>query len=328
MTEALEDLTIVALDARGDGVAEDGAVVPLRAAGRAGPALRAGRRAELVEVLSPSSERVEPFCQWFGRCGGCAAQHMGDDLYRAWKRSPRGRTRYDERASKPRSARLSTRMARGAGARPSTPAFRMARPDEVGFMRARSHEIIAIDACPLFAPGMEGAVEAARALAGDLRGLMKPLDIWVTATLDGLDVDLRGSGPLEATETRKLIRTAEALDLARVSNHGAVVIERRAPRVASGDGARLAAARRLPASDGGRRRQARGIRRSLARQGKEGRGPLLRRGRLRSPARPNARSLRRRLRRRAPSRLLSAAPPNARACGASRRRRATFSAGL
>ncbi len=63
---------------------------------------------------------------------------------------------------------------------------------------------------------------------------MKPLDIWITATLDGLDVDLRGSGPLQRVETQKLMRTADALDLARVSNHGEVVIERRAPRVAFG----------------------------------------------------------------------------------------------
>jgi 23S rRNA (uracil1939-C5)-methyltransferase len=102
-------------------------------------------------------------------------------------------------------------------------------------MRARSHAIIAIDNCPLFSPGMAGAIPAARTLSGALRGLMKPLDIGVTATLDGLDLDLRGSGPLERAETEKLARAADALELARVSNHGAIVIERRAPRVRFGD---------------------------------------------------------------------------------------------
>jgi 23S rRNA (uracil1939-C5)-methyltransferase len=81
---------------------------------------------------------------------------------------------------------------------------------------------------------MAGAVPVARALSRDLRGLMKPLDISVTATLDGLDVDLRGSGPLGRDEAQKLARTAEALDLARVSNHGEILIERRPPRVAFG----------------------------------------------------------------------------------------------
>ena len=102
-------------------------------------------------------------------------------------------------------------------------------------MRARTHEIVAIDACPLFALGLEGAVAAARALAADLRGLGKPLDISVTATLEGLDVDLRGSGPLGLAETRKLVRTAEALDLARIANHGLALVERRPVRVAFGE---------------------------------------------------------------------------------------------
>ena len=91
-------------------------------------------------------------------------------------------------------------------------------------MRARSHDIIAIDHCPLFSPGMAGAISAAQALSRDLRGLMKPLDIGVTATLGGLDVDLRGSGPLGRNEAQKLTHTADALDLARVSNHGEIVI--------------------------------------------------------------------------------------------------------
>ena len=119
-------------------------------------------------------------------------------------------------------------------------------------MRARSHEIIAIDDCPLFSPGMAGAIQAARALSGDLRGLMKPLDIGIAATLDGLDVDLRGSGPLARAETQKLARTADALDLARVSNHGEIVIERRPPRASFGDAvARLPPGAFLQATEAG-----------------------------------------------------------------------------
>jgi 23S rRNA (uracil1939-C5)-methyltransferase len=81
---------------------------------------------------------------------------------------------------------------------------------------------------------------------------MKPLDIGVTATLDGLDVDLRGSGPLGRAEMQKLTRTAETLDLARVSNHGEIVIERRPPRVAFGQTlARLPPGGFLQATDAG-----------------------------------------------------------------------------
>jgi 23S rRNA (uracil1939-C5)-methyltransferase len=234
MTEVSGDLAIVALDAHGCGVAEGGAAVPGALPGERVRVRSEGRRTELVEILSASPERAKPYCPWFGRCGGCAAQHMSDALYRDWKRG----LVVDALRRAGVEARVSPLVdAHGAGRRRATfhARFPHGAPDEVGFMRARSHDIVSIDACPLFAPSMAGAVEAARAFARDLRGLMKPLDISVTATLEGLDVDLRGSGALDLAETRKLIRTADALDLARVSNHGAVVVERRPSRVAFGE---------------------------------------------------------------------------------------------
>jgi 23S rRNA (uracil1939-C5)-methyltransferase len=65
-------------------------------------------------------------------------------------------------------------------------------------------------------------------------GLNKPLDILITATETGLDVDFRGTGEIDAPHMRKLVAEAERLDLARLSNHGAIVIERRAPQLAMG----------------------------------------------------------------------------------------------
>jgi 23S rRNA (uracil1939-C5)-methyltransferase len=234
MTEAFGDLAIVGLDAHGRGVAEGGATVPGALPGERARVRLEGRRAELVEILDASPERANPYCPWFGRCGGCAAQHMSDALYRGWKR--------ELVVEALRRAGVEARVgplvdAHGKGRRRATfhARFPHGVPDEVGFMRVRSHDIISIDACPLFSPAMAGAIEAARALAGDLRGQLKPLDIGVTTTMDGLDVDLRGSGPLDLPQTRKLTRTADALDLARVSNHGAVVVERRPPRVAFGE---------------------------------------------------------------------------------------------
>jgi 23S rRNA (uracil1939-C5)-methyltransferase len=210
-----------------------------------------GKRAELIETLNAAPDRAAPICRWFGRCGGCAAQHMSASLYRQWKRG----LVVEALAREGVAAAVGDLVdAHGAGRRRATfhARFPHGQPDEVGFMRARSHDIIAIDNCPLFSSGMAGAIPAARALSADLRGLMKPLDIGVTATLDGLDIDLRGSGPLGRAETQKLARTADALDLARVSNHGETVIERRPPRVAFGEAlARLPPGGFLQATEAG-----------------------------------------------------------------------------
>ncbi len=251
MAEPLHEVSIVALDAHGHGRTADGAIVPGALPGERARVKIEGKRAELVETLEPSPERAAPICPWFGTCGGCVAQHMSAPLYRAWKRSLVA----DALEREGVAAEVGDVIdAHGAGRRRATfhARFPHGQPDEIGFMRARSHDIIAIDDCPLFSPGMAGAISAARALSGDLRGLMKPLDIGVTAALDGLDVDLRGSGPLGRAEIQKLTNTADALDLARVSNHGAIVIERRPPRVAFGEAlARLPPGGFLQATEAG-----------------------------------------------------------------------------
>jgi 23S rRNA (uracil1939-C5)-methyltransferase len=72
-------------------------------------------------------------------------------------------------------------------------------------------------------------MEAARAAATVLIPIGKPLDIVATATLEGLDLDLRGCGPLDFGFNQALIQVAERHDLARISNHGETIIERRIP---------------------------------------------------------------------------------------------------
>ena len=83
-----------------------------------------------------------------------------------------------------------------AAASPSMRAATAMANLRVGFAAANSHAIVAIDDCPILDPGLHGALDAARALAEALKPTSKPLDIQITAADNGLDVDVRGSGPL------------------------------------------------------------------------------------------------------------------------------------
>ena len=63
----------------------------------------------------------------------------------------------------------------------------------------------------------------------------KTLDIQVTATDAGLDVDVRGSGPLTAPLMTALARVAAQHHLARLTRHGELVAQARAPTLRMGN---------------------------------------------------------------------------------------------
>jgi 23S rRNA (uracil1939-C5)-methyltransferase len=105
---------------------------------------------------------------------------------------------------------------------------------EVGFAALRAHQVVAIDHCPVLAPALKGSIEAAWAIAEALAAERKPLDIQVTATEAGLDVDVRGSGPLTSPRVSALARLAETHRLARLTRHGEIVSQRALPSVTMG----------------------------------------------------------------------------------------------
>jgi 23S rRNA (uracil1939-C5)-methyltransferase len=236
----VERLVIDHVGHRGDGVAfADGQpiYVPYTLAGEtvevaAVPGHHPDRR-RLLAVEQASAERVEAFCPHFGVCGGCAIQHWQSEEYRAWKRSIVVETLAQAKLGCDVGALVD---AHGAGRRRITLHARMGTHDilKVGFAAANSHDIIPVDRCPILDPGLSGALDAAWALAERLIVTGKPLDIQITATDNGLDVDVRGSGPLPAAMIATLSGVAEQHRLARLTRHGELVLMRSPPRITIG----------------------------------------------------------------------------------------------
>jgi len=234
-----ERLLIDHVGQRGDGVsiADGGArYVPYTLAGEiveAAPLPGASDRLQLQRVERASAERIDPFCPHFGRCGGCAIQHWQPEAYRAWKRQ----LVIDTLARAGIAANVAELIdAHGAGRRRVTLHARRDRDGAlpVGFTAPNSHAVIAIDACPILDPKLNGALDAARALAAVLKPIDKPLDIQVTAADNGLDIDVRGTGPLPTSAITALSKIAEQHRLARLTRHGELVLMRAPPVVRMG----------------------------------------------------------------------------------------------
>ena len=83
-------------------------------------------------------------------------------------------------------------------------------------------------------PACRRTIPVARALTAALAPLGKPLDLHFTATDTGLDVDLRGSGPLPPARAASLARLAASEKLARLTRHGEIVAQTVAPTLRIG----------------------------------------------------------------------------------------------
>ena len=235
----VERLKIDRIGHRGDGIA-DGEHGPIYVSGALpGETVEAETvpghpdRRHLLRVETPSPERIAPICPHFGVCGGCAVQHWETAHYRAWKRN----LVVEALRQAGVEATVSDLIdAHGAGRRRVVFHARRGAHDvlEVGFSAARAHQMIAIDRCPVLAKNLDGALKAAWAIAEVLVPANKPLDIQVTATDTGLDVDVRGSGPLTASLTTSLAGIAAAQNLARLTRHGELIAQQRAPALRMG----------------------------------------------------------------------------------------------
>ena len=190
-------------------------------------------RRHLLKIKSASPKRIAPICPHFGVCGGCAVQHWDSDCYRAWKRNLVVEALRLVGLDAPVADLVD---AHGAGRRRAVLHARRGTHDvlEVGFSAARAHRVVAIDRCPVLAKSLDGAIETAWEIADALGPTAKPLDLQVTATDAGLDIDVRGSRPLSTALVSSLARIANKHDLARLTRHGELVVLTRMPTLRMG----------------------------------------------------------------------------------------------
>ncbi|GGF53931.1 putative RNA methyltransferase [Azorhizobium oxalatiphilum] len=218
---------VLRVGAQGDGLAAGGLFVPYGLPGELIAGQREKDRLIKPRVLKASPERVEPECRHFGICGGCLLQHWETSAYRSWKRGLVVEALSREGVETQVHQLVD---AHGEGRRRAIFHARQIGPRTiVGFAERKSHSMVPIVECPILAPALDQALPVAKAVAEALAGQKKPLDLHVTATESGLDLDFRGSGPLPPMLLMDLAEIAERFDLARLTRHGEMVVQRRLP---------------------------------------------------------------------------------------------------
>jgi 23S rRNA (uracil1939-C5)-methyltransferase len=198
MTAEVLEVEIARLGSGGDGVAEgpSGPIyVPFTLPGeRVVITLKPGEdRGALLDVLSPSPNRVAPVCSYFGDCGGCSLQHMEAGAYLVWKREQvaaalksRGLTAEIEPVRPvPLASRRRATLSLGRG-----------RDGPVlGFRRSRSHDLIDVAACPVLTPAISDRLSMLKTGLVAFLGGKREARVTVTETLGGLDLLVEGVRP-------------------------------------------------------------------------------------------------------------------------------------
>ena len=162
---------------------------------------------ELLQVLTASPDRVEPRCAHFGRCGGCALQHLSDTSQLAMKDGMLREALRRIGAVEPqqwlaplagepwgyrRRARLGARYVFAQGR------------SLVGFRERLSSHVAAIERCEVLAEPVGGMI---RALSDLVTGLSQPTRIPQIEVAIGDNVTvlvLRTLDPLTAADRDKL----------------------------------------------------------------------------------------------------------------------------
>ncbi len=117
--------------------------------------------AELVEVKQVSPDRVEPQCPYFGRCGGCAYQHMSYEHQLAikWRQVRDALERIGKLKDVPMRPIIPSPEQYGYRNRITV----HAQEGVIGFFRRDSHRLIDIEHCPISRGGVNRALAELRA---------------------------------------------------------------------------------------------------------------------------------------------------------------------
>ena len=186
---------------------------------------QSGFDAEIIEIITPSTDRITPDCPAASQCGGCQFQYMAKDAYQDWKlnsvKSVLGHAGVTPQEWKPHlSAEYGNR-------RRTRLAWRRLKDGVIcGFREARSNRIIAPEGCFILHPELRKAIDVLEnhllpscdqsaqgeveiTLCENRESELQPDHYW--------DIALRPQEAVSAKTTTEMVIAASTFPIARLS---------------------------------------------------------------------------------------------------------------
>jgi len=233
-----DEVDIESLGARGDGVAEGGALyVPYTLPGERVRVVRHGEmgggRGRAEAVLKRSPERVVPVCPHFGTCGGCALQHASEPFTAEWKRGLIGAA-LAARGIADVPVRPTVTSPAGSRRRITVAARRTRKGMLIGFHAPGDTNIVPVETCAVAAPELIDVLPRLEELAGLAASRKAEVRLTLTLTEGGIDVAVTGAKAMSGPAQALLAGVAARAGIARLGWNGEVAATMRTPEVTMG----------------------------------------------------------------------------------------------
>ena len=175
-----------------------------------------GLEAEIIELVTPSSERQSPKCNAYLNCGGCQLQHMTYDAYLEWKQQTIFKLfQKSNIVEKEFGGFFASKLQQRRRA-----SFKFKRTQEksfIGFYARKSHQIIELEGCIVLCP------ELLKTKQKILQGLDKILPIGASLSIQinqydtGSDILIIAEKKVSKEVQTELAVWASDTDIKRIS---------------------------------------------------------------------------------------------------------------
>ncbi len=181
-----------------------------------------------VNIEGFNTVSIAPFCQHFENCGGCSFQHWNEATYRNWKREKLVTALAHRSLDVPVADVID---AHGAGRRRVV--FHVREMDGqwcAGFMAPKSHDLVALDACPVLVKEFINAP----AMAATFGPVLGPCDVAMTMADQGVDVSIKAERSAGMKRLPHLQELFHRHKLSRLNVNGDTVFAAGTPTVTIG----------------------------------------------------------------------------------------------